>query len=131
MSQIDIRGASIDALAKHIGHQLKLYAKKEPGGITALAESSGVSRSTLNRLFSGQAVGLDSLLRVLRVLERYDILHLLCQTPSLTPIEKLEILQPQRKLKRRKSPPDTNSRYSHVKMADSEAIKASLRKRDD
>lgn len=58
MEQIDFRGASINARGKHIGGALRQHAKKQ-GGITTLAEKSGVSRSTLNPLFSGQPVGLS------------------------------------------------------------------------
>lgn len=129
MSQIDIRAASIDSLSKHIGEALKVHAKKQ-GGVTALSEHSGVSRSTLNRLFSGKPVGLDSLLRVLRSLERYDVIQLLCEAPRLTPIEQWELEHGKRKPQKNpmKVPQHKQSTGFHVKMADPEQIIASLKK---
>lgn len=134
MNKIDVREAPVDAISKKVGEELRAYAKKH-GGINALVEGSGVSRSTLNRLFTGKSVTTEVLFRTLRTLERWDILNLLIESPRLTPIEQLS---QERKSNKKKSAvkATTSARlkqsgesYSHVKMADPEAILANLKKR--
>jgi transcriptional regulator with XRE-family HTH domain len=88
VEHIDLRGASIETISSEIGKQLKLHARRQ-GGITRLVDRSGVSRSTVSRLFGGEVVGIDSLLKVLRALERWDILYLMVVPPNETPIQKL------------------------------------------
>lgn len=134
MSKIDVREAALDTISSKIGEELRAYAKKH-GGINALVESSGVSRSTLNRLFNGNSVSTEVLFRTLRALERWDILNLLTESPRLTPIERLS---QERKISKKKSigkatasstSKQSGEPYSHVKMADPEAILANLKKR--
>ena len=140
MSKIDVREAPIDAISRAIGEELRAYAKRQ-GDINALVENSGVSRSTLGRLFRGKPVSTDVLFRILRALERWDILDLLTEPPRLTPIEQWTKEQNSRK-KRKASPTENTSQatrseetksqdvepYSHVKMANRAAILANLKK---
>ena len=81
-----MRGADVQALLARLGTQLKQAAKKA-GSIQRLAQHAGVPRSTLYRLFAGEVVGTDSLLRVLRALDRWDVIFALLAPPNDTPIE--------------------------------------------
>lgn len=79
--------ASVDQLLRDMGAALQLHAERA-GSVSTLAEACGVSRRTLYRLFRGEVVGSDVLIRVLRGLGRQEVVYDLLRRPEATPIER-------------------------------------------
>ncbi len=89
MSSIDVNSASIDALMQELGQSLKKSVKNQCS-ITQFVKQTGVSRSLLYRTFDGKPISTDNLLRILKGLNRMDIIISLLETPKATPLELLD-----------------------------------------
>ena len=63
------------------------------GDKSDFAREAGINRATLYRLLRGKNVGTDTLLRVLRTLGRHDVLLMLLEPVTESPIEKLQKYQ--------------------------------------
>ncbi len=92
MRQINIRGASVEALQGELGRVLGALIDQW-GDKSDFAKEAGINRATLYRLLGGKNAGTDTLLRVLRTLGRYDVLSLLLEPVTETPLEKLQKYQ--------------------------------------
>lgn len=89
MAQNDYQAYPVADLMTEIGQQLRA-AIKQQSSITAFAETHNIPRRTLTRLLAGDDVGWETVVRVLRALERWDVLVSLLQTPAPSPMELLK-----------------------------------------
>lgn len=88
MADIDYRALPIADLMREIGRQLRAHIKQQ-STLSTFAKRSGVPSRTLTRLVSGGDVGIETLYRVLRTLERWDLLVALLRPPEPTPFDLL------------------------------------------
>lgn len=78
----------MDELQKAIGEHLKEHALSR-GTVSELCEHSGVSRSTVDRLFNGHGASTENLLRVLKAIGRWDVIDALVTPKRQTPTERV------------------------------------------
>jgi len=88
-ADVDYRALPVTDLMRNIGKQLRAHIKQHDT-LSAFAKRSGVPSRTLTRLVSGEDVGIETLYRVLRTLERWDILSACLNPPSPTPLALLK-----------------------------------------
>lgn len=89
-------------VAKRIGANLKSARLRQNITQSNLAESAGVSLSTLKKIESGDICSFDSFLRMLRTLRKLDVLQPLVDEEQLTPNEYWEFLNSaKRKIRKR------------------------------
>ena len=79
-------------IAKRIGTNLKSMRLRQNITQSNLAESAGVSLSTLKKIESGDICSFDSFLRLLRTLRKLDVLQPLVEEEQLTPNEYWEFI---------------------------------------
>lgn len=89
----DIYILSDSAILAKIGSRLKDVRLKQNITQQSLAESAGVSLSSLKKIEKGKIGSLDSLLRVLRMLGKLDVLQPLVDEEQLSPSEYYEFVQ--------------------------------------
>lgn len=65
---------SDQALAKHIGAFVKHHRMEQNKTQTELATEAGISRSTLSLMERGETVSIPTLLQVLRILDKLQVL---------------------------------------------------------
>lgn len=80
-------------IMSRIGNHLKSARLRQNITQRSLAESSGVSLSSLKKIEKGEIGSFDSLLRVLRTLGKLDVLQPLIDEEQLSPSEYYEIVQ--------------------------------------
>lgn len=96
-------------VAKRIGANLKSMRLRQNITQSNLAESAGVSLSTLKKIESGDICSFDSFLRMLRTLRKLDVLQPLVDEEQLTPNEYWEfITKMKRKMRKRASKANKN-----------------------
>ncbi len=89
-------------VAKRIGANLKSMRLRQNITQSNLAESAGVSLSTLKKIESGDICSFDSFLRMLRTLRKLDVLQPLVDEEQLTPNEYWEFINSaKRKIRKR------------------------------
>ena len=89
-------------VAKRIGANLKNLRLRQNVTQSNLAESAGVSLSTLKKIESGDICSFDSFLRLLRTLRKLDVLQPLVEEEQLTPNEYWEFINnAKRKIRKR------------------------------
>ena len=89
-------------IAKRIGTNLKSMRLRQNITQSNLAESAGVSLSTLKKIESGDICSFDSFLRLLRTLRKLDVLQPLVEEEQLTPNEYWEFInKAKRKIRKR------------------------------
>lgn len=76
-----------------MGEHLKAIRLKQNITQQALAEESGVSLSSVKKIEKGEIGSFDSLLRVLRMLGKLDVLLPLVEEEQLSPSEYYELVQ--------------------------------------
>lgn len=130
MEHIDIRAVSLEVFTSEVGRRLHEHAKQQ-GEIKGLSKRSGVPRNTLFRLFRGEPVGTEALFRVLRALDRWDVLVPLVEPVRETPLEKLSAKKKNTRVKPAsgavKFKGQAPTMRVTTKLADADAIKASLK----
>ena len=89
----DIYMLSDGAILTKIGSRLKDVRLKQNITQQSLAESAGVSLSSLKKIEKGEIGSFDSLLRVLRTLGKLDVLQPLVEEEQLSPSEYYELVQ--------------------------------------
>lgn len=80
-------------ILRRIGNHLKAARLRQNIIQQSLAESSGVSLSSLKKIEKGEIGSFDSLLRVLRTLGKLDVLQPLVEEEQLSPSEYYKIVQ--------------------------------------
>ena len=89
-------------IAKRIGAILKSMRLRQNITQSNLAESAGVSLSTLKKIENGDICSFDSFLRMLRTLRKLDVLQPLVDEEQLTPNEYWEFINSaKRKIRKR------------------------------
>ena len=96
-------------LLEQLGERLSAHRLNRNMTQAALAREAGVSKSTVERLESGQSSQLSSLLRILRVLELLPGLEQLVPPVPPSPVEQWRHRRPRRQRASRKPPPRTPS----------------------
>ncbi|MBK8480920.1 MAG: hypothetical protein IPL40_07060 [Proteobacteria bacterium] len=131
MSQFsDTASASVDTLLAALGRRLKAEKgrwEEGRGRLTdaALARAAGVGRATITRLWQGHPVGTDTLLRVLRALDRLDLLAPLLSEPGPTPLERLAgEARARRRAPRPEPPAAPDFARAALPLADAAALRA-------
>jgi transcriptional regulator with XRE-family HTH domain len=89
----DIYVLTDGAIMSKIGSHLKGVRLKQNITQQSLAESSGVSLSSLKKIEKGEIGSFDSLVRVLRTLGKLDVLQPLVDEEQLSPSEYYELVQ--------------------------------------
>lgn len=89
------------ALAKSIGEFIKHHRIGQNKTQDAVAESAGISRSTLSLLERGEPVTLATLLRVLRVLDLLNIMETFQIKKQISPLEQTKLEQQKRQRARK------------------------------
>ena len=90
LNREDIIGKSLSQLQLMVGQSIKSYIKKE-SDIKSFALRAGINRTTLYRLLQGKNSTLETLLRVLRALNRFDLICELLQEPQMSPRERANL----------------------------------------
>ena len=90
-------------VAKRIGANLKNLRLRQNVTQSNLAESAGVSLSSLKKIENGDICSFDSFLRLLRMLRKLDVLLPLVEEEQLTPIEYREFVTKMKKKMRKRA----------------------------
>ncbi|NLV53270.1 MAG: helix-turn-helix domain-containing protein [Bacteroidales bacterium] len=85
-----------------IGNRLKTIRLKQNITQQSLADSAGVSLSSLKKIEKGEIRSFDSLLRVLRILGKLDVLQPLIEEEQMSPSEYYELVHATEAKHRRK-----------------------------
>ncbi|MCE2790442.1 MAG: helix-turn-helix domain-containing protein [Saprospiraceae bacterium] len=97
------------ALTETIGHFIKSQRLLQNKSQDQVATDAGISRSTLSLLEKGETIRIDSLIRVLRVLNLLYILDVFTVKDQISPIEYAKLKKKQRK---QASPKQSNANLS-------------------
>ena len=90
-------------IAKRIGANLKELRLRQNITQSNLAESAGVSLSTLKKIENGDICSFDSFLRLLRTLRKLDVLQPLVEEEQLTPNEYWEFINNAKRKERKRA----------------------------
>ena len=80
-------------ILNRIGNKLKATRLKQNITQQSLADSAGISLSSLKKVEKGEIGSFDSFLRVLRTLGKLDVLQPLVDEEQLSPSEYYELVQ--------------------------------------
>jgi len=83
---MDFSGLTDHGILQELGQRIARQRLNANVKQAELAYEAGVSRKTLSNLENGHSVQLDSLIRILRALNKLDQLGLLLPTPEVSPI---------------------------------------------
>ncbi len=83
----DIYSLSDAQIQKKIGEKLKAVRLKQNITQDSLAESSSISRSSVQKIEAGEIGSFDSFLRILRTLGMFDEIQHLCEEEQMSPSE--------------------------------------------
>lgn len=89
----DVYMLSDAMISTKIGEHLKAIRLKQNITQQSLAEETGVSLSSVKKIEKGEIGSFDSLLRVLRMLGKLDVLFPLVEEEQLSPSEYYELVQ--------------------------------------
>ena len=89
--KIDFSAASSADIIAALGRRIDVIRLSHNVSQADLAEQAGVSRSTITRLGIGQAVSLDSFIRVVQALGLTRRLEALIPDPSIRPVERMSL----------------------------------------
>lgn len=90
-------------IAKRIGANLKSLRLRQNVTQSNLAESAGVSLSTLKKIENGDICSFDSFLRMLRTLRKLNVLQPLVDEEQLTPNEYWEFVKSAKRKTRKRA----------------------------
>lgn len=99
----DIYALSDTQIQKKIGEKLKAVRLKQNITQDSLAESSSISRSSVQKIEAGELGSFDTLLRVLRTLGMLDELHHLCEEEQMSPNEYFDMVNSMKKNRRKRA----------------------------
>lgn len=91
------------ALLKQIGSFIKQHRLDQNKTQETLSKAAGISRSTLSLLERGETVNLDTLIRVLRVLDQLEVMDVFVVHQTISPLLLLKMEKQKRKRARRKN----------------------------
>lgn len=81
---------SDEALLKLVGKFIKTARQNQQFTQDELSNAAGISRSTLSLLERGGVTNLNTLIKVLRVVKRLDVLQAFNETPMPSPLKLAE-----------------------------------------
>lgn len=93
---MDFSGLTDHGILQELGQRIARQRLNANVKQAELAYEAGVSRKTLSNLENGHSVQLDSLIRILRALNKLDQLSLLLPTPEVSPIALADLKGKQR-----------------------------------
>ena len=99
----DIYALSDAQIQKRIGEKIKAVRLKQNITQDSLAESSSISRSSIQKVESGEIKSFDTFLRVLRTLGMLDDISRLCQEEQLSPSEYYKMVNSAKKHRRQRA----------------------------
>lgn len=91
------------ALAEHIGLFVKHHRMEQNKTQEEIANTAGISRSTLSLLERGETVTLATLIRVLRVLDQLHVMEIFTIQQTISPLALAKMEKNKRKRARGKS----------------------------
>ena len=94
---IDYTSMSDDRLAQLLGKFIKHHRVDKNISQDELATKAGLSRPTISLMERGKSMNLNSIIRVLRVLNLLYLFDAIKITQTISPIEMLKIQEKQRK----------------------------------
>jgi transcriptional regulator with XRE-family HTH domain len=94
---IDYTSMSDDRLAQLLGEFIKHHRIDKNISQDELATKAGLSRPTISLMERGKSMNLNSIIRVLRVLDLLYLFDAIKITQTISPIEMLKIQEKQRK----------------------------------
>jgi putative transcriptional regulator len=86
-----IENNSDDATLKELGNRIVRYRLNRNLTQEALAQESGVSKRTINRIEHGHSTQTSNLIRILRVLRLLENLEVLIPEPAISPIQQTKM----------------------------------------
>lgn len=101
---IDYNSMSDDKLALLLGEFIKHHRIERNLSQDDLAEAAGLSRPTISLMERGKSMSLNSIIKVLRVLDVLYVFDALRVSQQLSPLEMLKIQEKQRKHSSHKKP---------------------------
>lgn len=101
-------------IQQRIGDNLKSVRLKQNITQQSLAESAGVSLSTVKKIENGEISSFGSLLRILRVLGKLDSLQSLIEEEQLSPNEYYELVHAAQKKMRKRAVGRINDKKKEV-----------------
>ncbi len=99
----DIYTLSDAQIRKRIGERIKASRLKQNITQDSLAESSSISRSSVQKVEAGEIKSFDTFLRILRTLGMLDDISSLCEEVQLSPNEYYEMVNAAKKGRRKRS----------------------------
>lgn len=99
----DIYSLSDAQIQKKIGEKLKAVRLKQNITQDSLAESSSISRSSVQKIETGEIRSFDVFLRILRTLGMLDELSHLCEEEQMSPSEYFEMVNSAKKGRRKRA----------------------------
>ncbi len=99
----DIYTLSDAQIRKRIGERIKASRLKQNITQDSLAESSSISRSSVQKVEAGEIKSFDTFLRILRTLGMLDDISSLCGEVQLSPNEYYEMVNAAKKGRRKRS----------------------------
>lgn len=93
---MDFSGLTDHGILQELGQRIARQRLNANVKQAELAYEAGVSRKTLSNLENGHSVQLESLIRILRALNKLDQLGLLLPTPEVSPIALADLKGKQR-----------------------------------
>lgn len=99
----DFYSLSDAQIQKKIGEKLKAVRLKQNITQDSLAESSLISRSSVQKIEAGEIGSFDVFLRILRTLGMLDELSHLCEEEQMSPSEYFEMLNSVQKGRRKRA----------------------------
>ena len=94
---IDYSSMSDDRLAQLLGEFIKHHRINKNISQEELAIAAGLSRPTISLMERGKSMNLNSIIRVLRVLDLLYLFDAIKITQTISPIEMLKLQEKQRK----------------------------------
>ncbi len=99
----DIYSLSDAQIQKKIGEKLKAIRLKQNITQDSLAESSSISRSSVQKIEAGEIGSFDSFLRILRTLGMLDEIQHLCEEEQMSPSEYFDFVYSLKRKRRKRA----------------------------
>ena len=112
----DIYMLADTVILSRIGNRLKTTRLKQNITQQSLSEAANVSLSSIKKMEKGEICSFDSLLRVLRILGKLDILQPLVEEEQLSPSEYYDLVHSSQATMRQRAV----GKINHVKKEESE-----------
>ena len=90
-------------IQKRIGEKIKATRLKQNITQDSLAESSSISRSSVQKVEAGEIKSFDTFLRILRMLGMLDDISRLCEKEQLSPSEYYNMVNSAKKNRRKRA----------------------------